>query len=392
MFEFISIVIGYFIGFVLFFNHQKLSRQIDTASPISDNNKSVFTHDETTLIKGVTDNLSIIIPARNEESNIALILEDLSKQSFLAKEIILVDDDSSDKTAMIAKSFGVKVIRADNKPDNWFGKSWACNYGVDNASGNLYLFLDADVRLSQHAIARLSLTYALNQATISIQPYHCVDKLYEHASFFFNINLIAANGVGLPFHIRNAGLFGPLILISKDNYLEIGGHCSARVCVVEDLKLGEMLYKKGIKTSLYWGDKDFSFKMYRDGIKDLFHGWSKNFACGVAKTPFLLIVLMFFWFYSATLVSILFIQSIFSSAHNDILMNSLLYVAWVFELMYISRKIGNFKKRYILFYPVMLFIYLLIFATSIIKKVFNIKTVWKGRKITVNENINSQDL
>jgi len=73
-----------------------------------------------------TPQLSIIIPARNEEQNLALLLGDLKKQTRDIHEIICVDDGSTDQTASIATVLGARLITATPKPAGWLGKSWAC--------------------------------------------------------------------------------------------------------------------------------------------------------------------------------------------------------------------------------------------------------------------------
>jgi len=93
--------------------------------------------------------ISIIIPARDEEKNLQLLLKDLQAQSVKPLEIICVNDDSSDGTAQVAESFSATLINLHNKPDGWTGKTWACQNGADMAAGSLLLFLDADVMLGK---------------------------------------------------------------------------------------------------------------------------------------------------------------------------------------------------------------------------------------------------
>ncbi|MHB1154538.1 MAG: glycosyltransferase family 2 protein [Eubacteriales bacterium] len=172
--------------------------------------------------------LSVIIPVRNEEKNLPLILNDLLKQTEFIYEIICVDEGSVDKTAKVARSFGVTLITPPEKPDCWTGKSWACHNGAKEASGEIFVFIDADVRLSPDGINRLIRTYEDNGCVLSVQPYHKMYKRYEQLSVFFNLIQTAANG--LTFFIKNKhiGLYGPVILIGRTDYYKIGGHASVR--------------------------------------------------------------------------------------------------------------------------------------------------------------------
>lgn len=237
--------------------------------------------------------VSVIIPARNEEKNLALLLEDLCNQSIKPFEIICVDDESSDATAKIAKSFGVRVISLYNKPEGWTGKTWACHNGADLAKGKLLLFLDADIRLGKNGIKRLIKAYSESGRTISVQPFHCTERLYEQFSLPFNLIQIAANGTTL-FKQQGVGLYGPIILISKVNYKIIGGHESVRKSVVEDMALAQRLKEAGIPYQLFVGDKEISFRMYSEGFYSLFQGWVKNISSGAGKTSRILFWMVFF--------------------------------------------------------------------------------------------------
>ncbi|NCB06522.1 MAG: glycosyltransferase, partial [Clostridia bacterium] len=236
--------------------------------------------------------LTIIIPARNEEQTLPLLLQDLKRQRYVPHEIIVVDDDSDDKTASIARENGATVLSLHNKPSDWVGKSWACQQGARAATGDSLLFLDADVRLSAEGLGRI---VAAHEATgvISVQPYHAAQRWYEQNALVFNLVQIGANGSALP-RRADLGLFGPVILLSRADYDQIGGHESVKSAIVEDMALADQLRRAGIPFQIFVGDADVSFRMYPAGICSLWQGFSKNLATGAAKTPawlFFLVVL-----------------------------------------------------------------------------------------------------
>ena len=88
--------------------------------------------------------VSVIVPARNEERRIAPLLESLDRQNRRVDEILVVDDGSTDGTAMLARRLGAKVIAAGVTPGGWTGKNWACWSGARAARGNLFVFLSRD--------------------------------------------------------------------------------------------------------------------------------------------------------------------------------------------------------------------------------------------------------
>src|SRR5208337_3554579 len=103
--------------------------------------------------------VSIIIPARNEEASLGACLESLMAQTGVAFEIIVVDDDSTDRTREIAQSFaGVRVISAGPPPDltgkPWTGKNNALVAGAKAAPAPWLLFTDADTVHLPGSLAR----------------------------------------------------------------------------------------------------------------------------------------------------------------------------------------------------------------------------------------------
>ncbi|MGB4655802.1 MAG: glycosyltransferase family 2 protein [Bacteroidales bacterium] len=86
--------------------------------------------------------ISVIIPAYNAEKYIGEAIESALNQTRPAKEIVVVDDASTDRTVEIARSFGERV-RVLANPDNQ-GPGYSRNAGVTASSGDYLAFLDAD--------------------------------------------------------------------------------------------------------------------------------------------------------------------------------------------------------------------------------------------------------
>ena len=329
---------------------------------------------------GETPTVSVIIPARNEAQNLPLILEDLKKQTIPIVDIICVDDSSSDDTAAVALAHGAFVIQLKEKPAQWMGKSWACQCGAAQARGELLLFIDADVRLGHQAIEALVHQQMLQQAVISVQPYHHTQQFYEQLSLFFNIVLIGANGAALPKQ-RAIGLFGPIILMERQVYWQIGGHGSVRQCIAEDVSLGEILKAANIPFQLFIGNHDIRFRMYAGGIGDLIHGWTKNMATGASKTPILRGIMVFCWISSLIAVPMTLPPFLAAGQWGFASLFLTLYVLWVVLLKHLSKEIGDFRFWSIILYPIPLLAFLMIFMVSLIKKIFGLQVHWKGRSM-----------
>ncbi len=335
--------------------------------------------DETSSVENIK--VSIIIPARNEESNLPNLLQDLKEQDYSGFEIICVDDCSCDKTFEIASDFKAKVIKVEEKPEGWVGKSWACQLGANNSTGDVLVFMDADVRLSKRGIRKIISSYIKNGCTISVQPFHMMQKRYENLSLVFNIMQIAAYGLGLPFNHKNVGLYGPLIIINADTYKTIGGHSSIRKSIVDDVALGRLLTKNGIPFKTFIGDEDISFRMYGDGFRCLIQGWTKNVATGAVSTYAYLVILVSLWMTSAAAIFFYMLIALIDENPMLSILYLFLYIIWVIEIKRVSYRLGNFRVTNIIFFPIYVWFFIFLFAISMVKKVLHIKVTWKGRKI-----------
>lgn len=107
------------------------------------------------------EGLSVLVPARNEERNLPALLDSLSNQLDCKFEVIILDDLSDDGTYQIVESASlrdprIRVFRSAPLPDGWAGKQYACHQLSELATFDHWLFLDADVVLTDpHALARI---------------------------------------------------------------------------------------------------------------------------------------------------------------------------------------------------------------------------------------------
>ena len=99
--------------------------------------------------------MSIVIPARNEATNIPNLLRSLKGQIKADDEVIVVDDHSEDNTAAIAEREGATVLKSKEMPPGWTGKTWACYQGAQSATSEILLFLDADTIIENDGLDRI---------------------------------------------------------------------------------------------------------------------------------------------------------------------------------------------------------------------------------------------
>ena len=127
--------------------------------------------------------VSIILPARNEEKFIAKCLDSLLAQDYTNFEIVVIDDSSEDQTGKIISEYAKKDPRiihvtAEPKPDGWMGKNWACIEGYKRATGQLFLFTDADTKFENKVISLAvgHLESSQLDALTAIPKMNCLDR------------------------------------------------------------------------------------------------------------------------------------------------------------------------------------------------------------------------
>lgn len=331
--------------------------------------------------------VSVIIPARNEEHNLPNILGDLMRQSYPIHEIICVDDGSTDGTALVIERFaekGIKKVRrigVENPGKGWKGKTWACQSGAAAADGELLLFVDADVRMSDGGVEALVERYLETGRNLSVQPYHAMKKFYEYLSLFFNLIQTCATGLSVAGIKRTEGFYGPVLLIERRVFKKHGGYEKVRNKVIEDFDLGKYLASKGVLIDLYLGGREVRFRMYPLSAGDLIEGWSKNFASGsFSMRPWLMIAIVW-WIGFLNIVPYYSITAVLSGNNTLIVPFVAIYCLVAAMLYRTASRLGSYPFLVCLFYPFYLLVFQLVYVRSIIKTYIFRNTTWKGRKL-----------
>jgi len=330
--------------------------------------------------------VSVVIPARNEETTIPNLLRSLKAQLKTYDEIIVVDDHSEDNTGVVAEREGAKVITSKEMPLGWTGKAWACYQGAQVASGTLLIFLDADTIIEEGGLDRIISTHGGLDGVLSIQPYHKMRKLYEELSAFFNLVLMAAMGsfTILGNVVRPIGLFGPVLILETKQYRTSGGFEKVKGEILEDLAFGAEFKKQGVKIYCYGGRGTVSFRMYPGGMSQLITGWSKGFAKGAVQTSIPVLILIIGWITGAFGTTRNLIQVAIISDYALVFQWGLLYIAYACQLYWMLRRIGNFRPYTALLFPIPLLFFVLVFIYSFLIIFIRRNVTWKGRAIKVS--------
>lgn len=206
--------------------------------------------------KEITSSVTIIIPARDEERSLPKLLASLREQSLNVKEIIVVDDESEDRTAEIAREYGAHVLSTKVSGSIKKGKSAACWLGAQHAKGDYLAFMDADTQCAQkHTFKHIVSQYKENGDTglLSIQPYHIIKKAYETLSIVPNIIVLAGLNryTILNKYITKRGAFGPFLFVKAEEYFKLGGHDKTLYTHMDGLAMADLYQEADYPVTVY---------------------------------------------------------------------------------------------------------------------------------------------
>lgn len=330
--------------------------------------------------------LSVIIPARNEAQRIGPLMESLRNQQYTDMEVIVVDDDSSDRTAEIARTAGARVLRSAPAPDGSAGKSAACWLGANAAGGQLLLFLDADTRLhAPGGLDKLVSEYEVRggNGLLSVQPYHTFERPYENLSAVFNLIVMAGMNTFTPasWKLPPAGAFGGCILCSREEYIGTGGHYAIRGELMDDLALGAAFRDIGLPVYCLGGRNVITLRMYPDGTRSLVEGWTKSMGSGVSSTHPAVTALVSLWIAGAFMPAALLAAAGWSGMTGWITAGAALYLLYGLEVFRLFRKAGNFRFTAVLLYPFHFLFFTAVFIWSLYAVRVRKRVTWRGRQV-----------
>ncbi len=210
------------------------------------------------LTGGDGPDLCVVVPACNEENSIEATLRSLLASTGLRLEIIAVNDRSTDRTGermglVAAEAEGgphrLRVMRVDELPAGWMGKTHAMAMGAQEAKTPWLLFTDGDVVFSPRAL-ELALRHAeAEKADHLVLAPTVILKTWGEAAIFAAMNALGGWTIRLwkvadP-RARDSIGVGGFNMIRREVYLRLGGFEAIRMEVVEDLRLGWLVKSRG---------------------------------------------------------------------------------------------------------------------------------------------------
>ncbi len=248
--------------------------------------------------------VSVIIPARDEERTIERTVRAFLAQTYPEFEIIVVNDRSVDRTGDILAEISWQlavgswqesasspanrqlptanfvVVNNEEPPPGWLGKPWAMHQGSLHATGELLLFVDADVIYEPDAIVSAVARFEdSGVALLSLFPNLETHGFWEHvvmpnlAFFAFSfLPLWLGNRTRIPLLAIGGG---PGNLVRREDYDAVGGHESLMDAVVDDVALARLMRRSGHRTEAVRAERSVRVRMYH-GLGEIIQGFTKN--------------------------------------------------------------------------------------------------------------------
>ncbi len=193
--------------------------------------------------------VSILVPAYNEQTVISRTLNSLTQIKYLKKEIIVIDDGSTDLTKFVASGFKKQGVKVISKPNG--GKAAALNYGLLFARGDIIITIDADSMVTRDAVDEIVKSMASNQdivavaGNIKVLNSNSILTRIQELEYTMAINTIR----------RAFALFGAVMVIPgafgafrKQTVQEVGGYDTNTITEDFDLTI-KLLKTRGAVSS-----------------------------------------------------------------------------------------------------------------------------------------------
>lgn len=249
--------------------------------------------------------VSVLLPMRNEAAVIGETVRSLLAQEYPNLEILLLDDQSTDGSAEVARGAAggdprLRVLTGQPLPPGWLGKTWACHQLSEQATGAYLLFTDADVRWQAGALTALMAEARRTRADLltvwpTQQTVTWSERLVVPLMAFSILAYLPVLAVHyLPWPVFAAAM-GQCLLFRREAYQRVGGHAAIRDRVLDDMAFAYAIKHYGLRLRMAEGNGLIQTRMYRNWaqVRD---GFGKNILAGHGNSvPFLLFSTLFHW-------------------------------------------------------------------------------------------------
>ncbi len=336
--------------------------------------------------------VSIIIPARNEEANIENCFNDIRQQNYPGQllEIILVDDNSTDKTAEIMSKFKLQnssmniILISLNEMENFSAyKKRSVAVAVEKASGSVIITTDADCRFNKEWISSIVSCFEKHKPKFISSPvsFSNTDTFFERIQSLEFMSLIGCGAAAINLGSPNM-CNGANIAFEKSAYLEVNGFDNKNEPASGDDMFLMLKIAKKYPDKIHFL-KSKSAIVYTDAKKNLseFYQQRKRWASKGTKYNNSSVTVIAFIVYLANLFWL--VNFVLAFIYQDFLVLLLILTGlrMLIEILFLYSLASFFdkKKNLLLYIPTFIFN---IFYVIIIGVAGSIGTYeWKGRRV-----------
>jgi glycosyltransferase involved in cell wall biosynthesis len=335
--------------------------------------------------------ISVIIPARNEEQDVASSLRSVLNQEGVELEVIVVNDHSTDRTGEIVNEIArsdsrVKVLHNPPLTQGWLGKCNAMQQGAAEAAGEYLLFTDADIMHRPGCFATaLGVMEEEAYDFISLFPLFESRSLWENVNmpiYFFGVaKLLATPGLEDP-SSANAVASGALMLIRARVFREIGGFQSVKGEMLDDVGLARLLKTQNYRVGYRLAPECLQVRLFKN-TRDAFWGTTKNILVAVEGHLWLAIPLIILGVLQ-NLTPLLAFALGLAKANGLLLLVGLTTYGIQYFSFFSVRRLCRFHSLKLLFFPLVAIV-----ATCCIVRALVLHgkgaILWRGREIKVRQ-------
>lgn len=346
-----------------------------------------FLKDVPRLVSINPPRVSIIIPACNEEREIAAALQSVLTQNYENFEVIAVNDRSTDLTGLILEQMAqeypeLRIVTIKDLPAHWLGKNHALHMAARQATGQLLLFTDADVVWHHDAVSKAA-HYLLEQRLdhLTCLPTQASPSLLLRiflAAFGFFFALHAR-----PWRVKRPNRWhigiGAFQLLRADFYHRIGGHVPIALRPDDDMKLGKLIKQQGGQQEMVWG-KDMMSVAWYHSIKELINGLMKNAFSGVGYSFLLLLFSTV-----ALLTTMVFPFVAFFWLSGKALLLNLIAVVVLMALVADNARFVGLRRWYVIGFPFATLLFIYILWKAALQTLISGGIEWRGTRYSLKE-------
>ena len=338
--------------------------------------------------------VSILIPVKNEETNIANCVKPLLVQLREGDELLIINNCSEDRTEAVLKELGAVEIRSEDPPARshakfkylntpstpveWTGKNFALHLGIEHVTGDWLFFTDADTR---HEPGSLNIALAFAEER-KLDLLTLLPRCLAHGFWEEVIQPCMMGYMGLWFPVQKINdpkskvYFGngQYLLIRAEHYRRIGGHEDVKEAFLEDFALMKKTKETGARGMCAFGVEIYGTRMY-ESLGAIWRGWRRIFLHAFEQKPATILrcALSVFFFSVFPFIVLATLPQSFSLA----LLLCVFILVIIFATAATAYAIVRARKRYALFHPLAALVFTAILLDAFQMALLKRRTHWR---------------